>query len=510
MADLSMNSNGAEFLGKLEKKSRGLIWLALGFLLCVFSAGRYNIFITAWIWPLLFLRFVRLSRPLPGLGLSALALTAAGMIKWFGVIPDYHITLNLIANLVLGAVAGLFTIIPFAADKLLHRRLQEKRGLLSLFVFPLAWAASEFLISLTPLSSITSYAYTQYGNLPFMQLVSVTGSFAVVFLLGLWACVVNGAWEKNFSWIDSRKTICAFACTIIAINLLGGARIAVRALDTDTVRIASVLEMQNTDAFFETAFDNRSLDAAFMEQSLAAMERQVRAAAAMGAKIVNWSEECFPLLDTAENEFTQAACAIARKYDLYLLVPMDVRTLEAESLFANKQIFIAPSGSVEWSYVKKNLVPLVEMGYARGDRIVPYSDTDFSRIASAICFDSNFPTFIRQAGKNKADIFLNPSWDWKGIESYHSMGTTFRAIENGFSLVRNTNDGIIWAVDPYGRTLTAYNSLGVNQELIPTDVPLSGVKTVYSMLGDWFNWACVLGLLALLGYAFVPNKKKAK
>jgi len=496
-------------MDNLEKKSRGFVWLALGLLLCVFSAGRYNIFITAWIWPFFILRFVRVSKPLPGLGVTALALTAAGIIKWYGVIPDLFVPINLVANFVLSAVAGLFTVIPFAADKLLYRPAQQKKGNFGVFIFPLAWAASEFLISLTPLSSITSFAYTQYGNLPFMQLVSVTGAFGIVFLLGLCASIVNHAWEKQFSWPDSRKMACAFVCAIVGTNLLGGARIAMHAIDTDTVRVASVLDSRNEDAFFEADFDNRSLDAAFLEQSLADMERQTRAAAATGAKIVNWHEECFPMLDTDEEAFIQAACAIARENNVYLLVPMDVRTLEAEGLYLNKQVFIAPSGGVEWTYVKKNLVPLVEtFDYARGDRTVPCSDTEFARIASAICFDTNFPSFIRQAGKNKADILLNPSWDWDGIENYHSMGTTFRAIENGVSLVRNTHCGVVWAADPYGRTLTAYNSLGDNQELILSDVPANGVRTVYSVLGDWFSWACVVGFLALAGYAVVPGRKE--
>jgi len=495
-------------MNNLEKKSRGLIWLALGLLLCVFSAGRYNIMIAAWIWPFFILRFVRANKPLFGLGLAALALTAAGMIKWYGVIPDLHITVNLAANFVLSAVAGLFTIIPFIADKLLYRPLQNKRGHFGIFIFPLAWAASEFLISLTPLSSITSFAYTQVGNLPFVQMVSVTGAFAVVFLLGLWATIVNYAWEKKFSWADSRKMVCAFVGAIVAINLLGGARIAMHPLDTDTVRVASVLGSRNEDAFFEVGFDNRSLDAAFMEQSLAAMERQAQLAAAAGARIVNWHEECFPMLDTDEEAFTRADCAIARENNVYLLVPMDVRTL-TESLFLNKQVFIAPAGGVAWTYIKRNLVPLVEtFDYAPGKNIVPYSDTEFARIASAICFDTNFPSFIHQAGKNRADILLNPSWDWDGIENYHSMGTTFRAIENGVSLVRNTHDGVVWAVDPYGRTLTAYNSLGDNPELILSDVPANGVTTVYSVLGDWFNWACIVGLMVLAGYAVVPGKKK--
>ena len=43
-------------------------------------------------------------------------------------------------------------------------------------------------------------AYTQYGNLPLLQLLSVTGLWGIDFLMSWLASVVNWAWERGFAW----------------------------------------------------------------------------------------------------------------------------------------------------------------------------------------------------------------------------------------------------------------------------------------------------------------------
>ena len=35
-------------------------------------------------------------------------------------------------------------------------------------------------------------------------------------------------------------------------------------------------------------------------------------------------------------------------------------------------------------------------------------------------------------------------------------------------------------------------------QTLVSQVPTKGVRTVYSRLGDWFAWICLLGLAALL------------
>jgi apolipoprotein N-acyltransferase len=64
------------------------------------------------------------------------------------------------------------TILPYLADRLSTPRLG---GFVATLVFPLAYTTIEYLASFGPFGTITSLANTQYGNLPLLQLVSVTG-----------------------------------------------------------------------------------------------------------------------------------------------------------------------------------------------------------------------------------------------------------------------------------------------------------------------------------------------
>jgi apolipoprotein N-acyltransferase len=78
---------------------------------------------------------------------------------------------------------------------------------------------------------------------------------------------------------------------------------------------------------------------------------------------------------------------------------------------------------------------------------------------------------------------------------------SFRAIEQGFNLVRHTSHGLSAAYDYQGRRLAAMDHyLAVDHTLI-SQVPIKGIRTIYSRLGDWFAWVCMVGVVVLAGLA---------
>jgi apolipoprotein N-acyltransferase len=70
---------------------------------------------------------------------------------------------------------------------------------------------------------------------------------------------------------------------------------------------------------------------------------------------------------------------------------------------------------------------------------------------------------------------------------------TFRAIENGVSLVRQADNGLSIATDPFGRTLAAVDHFATEDRVTVAQVPSKGVFTVYSVIGDLFGWLAVAG-----------------
>jgi apolipoprotein N-acyltransferase len=120
----------------------------------------------------------------------------------------------------------------------------------------------------------------------------------------------------------------------------------------------------------------------------------------------------------------------------------------------------------------------------------------------------DWPGLIRQAGKADVDIMLAPSNDWKPIRKLHSRMASFRAIENGFSLLRATGNGLSAGFDYQGRTLAASDSFENDQNLMIADLPKKGVTTIYARIGDLFAMMVSLALIALLGLA-LRNRSRA-
>lgn len=69
-------------------------------------------------------------------------------------------------------VWGIPLALPYVIDRLLAHKFT---GLSAALVFPIAWGATEYAMSKGPFASWGSAAYSQYGNLPLLQILSVTG-----------------------------------------------------------------------------------------------------------------------------------------------------------------------------------------------------------------------------------------------------------------------------------------------------------------------------------------------
>ena len=160
---------------------------------------------------------------------------------------------------------------------------------------------------------------------------------------------------------------------------------------------------------------------------------------------------------------------------------------------------LGPGGKIIWEYLKTHPVP--GSTDVPGDGDLPVIDTPYGRLSNSICYDMDFTALIHQAGRKSTDIMLVPAWDWKAIDPLHANMASFRAIENGFSMVRQTGEGLSLAVDYHGRTLSAMDYFDSDSQVMVSNVPGTGLWTFYSEFGDIFAWICILiVLLRILPY----------
>ena len=132
-----------------------------------------------------------------------------------------------------------------------------------------------------------------------------------------------------------------------------------------------------------------------------------------------------------------------------------------------------------------------------GDGRVPVIATGDGRMAGAICYDADFPAFIRQASQRQADLLIVPANEWIAIKHLHFQMAAFRAVENGVSLVRPAASGISTAIDPWGRVLAMADFFAPGDRTLTAQVPVGRIPTLYARIGDLFGWICSIGLLLL-------------
>jgi apolipoprotein N-acyltransferase len=466
------------------------VFLAAGGLLMLFSNGRWVIPTAAWLYPAFFLRYMRLNTPKRGLLGLALVSALVNPVIHYGTMPLPKYAYFMITVLVM----QLFTLCFW-----LHRKIGSRLGgFISTLLFPCIWVSMEFITSFFPKATWDVLAYTQAQNLSLAQMVSVTGIWGLSFLVTWFAAVVEWAWSHEFNWKIVKGGVIVFVSCFAIIYLAGYSRVNFISTGQRTVKVAWIVQSRSLNTSLATckwtdasAIGNysRAVEANFLAKS--------KQAADAGAKFILWQEAGGFIPQKEESEFVDEASKLAREEKVNLLltlwsVPLDFPQHRVQ----NKLLLIDSNGVMQMNYLKSNPAPPEPI--LKGDGKIPIFKSDYGNIGAAICFDGDFPAFIRQAGKQKVDLFFLPANDWKQITKMHADMAIMRAIENGFSLIRAAGQGISMMNDNRGRLLARLDYYGSDEQVLVADVPVHRSFTLYPILGDWFGWTCLLALAAML------------
>jgi apolipoprotein N-acyltransferase len=465
--------------------------LMIAFVLLRFSIGPPLIPAFTWLFPVFMMMWVRSNKASWGLVLgwiltilavAIIALPAAGV--WGG---------TLICWMVAG-VAGSLLFLPFAVDRFVSHRLS---GIFSTLVFPLAMVTVEFLRSFHPYFGTTfALAVTQFDSPLITQISSVTGIWAITFLMVWLAPVVCLALEYGLEWSRVARPVSLFLITMIAVLCFGGIRLGLGRPASSTVRVAGVTASSRDGT---------------LESGVSLLSTYVPQATAAGARIVMTHEGGVLINAEDESALIGVGQELARQEGIYLSLGLQVLNEDRSLPYENKTVFISPGSELLSEYTKHRLTPPEAETHIRGEGPVPVVETPYGNIATIICNDAIFPDFVRRhVGGRGVDILLVPSWDFRYAASIWSHFQAFRAIENGFSMFRLVREGLTLAVDHLGLPLVQSNYFLNDQPIIYADLPTEGSETVYSLLGDWFAWLSVAGFVVLLVIAIAKRKSEEK
>jgi apolipoprotein N-acyltransferase len=492
------------------------LWLLLGFAFLPFTVVQTMLPIAAWLAPIFLLRFARTARRgWLALALIFLAHAIGNAIAMRGGEVD-NIYVALIGLSLFAVFRGLASTLPYAADRLIGSRLDERTRV---FVFPLAFTTIDWLMTLVPATNSTaSTVYSQYDSLALMQLVSITGVWGIIFLIGWGAATVNALWESGFDGRPVRGVVVSFVAALIAVGLFGSIRMNFAPPSSPSVIVAAVsVDRAVHDRAISPPFNwmtfNRSTDServelrprfqATADQMLERSETALRA----GAKIVGWQETGAMVLEEDRQQLIERASALAKRYGAYLQLGLGVFTrTQTLPYYLNQSILIDDGGRIVWTYDKSRpVIPTESYVTPYGPGRLPVAGTPYGRIGNAICNDFHFQALVRQAGRNDVDIMMAPYNDTHPFEQQDAQVSVLRAIENGYSMVRATGIGASLITDYQGRVLARQN-YGDGGGVMLATIPTRGVVTIYSRIGDAFAYLCAAGLVLLALRAYVRKQ----
>jgi apolipoprotein N-acyltransferase len=243
--------------------------------------------------------------------------------------------------------------------------------------------------------------------------------------------------------------------------------------------------------------------------------------------LIAWPESPAPFFED-DARFQKALVGLAHANSAPLVVGNIGMTFSAETSDwqeYNSALVVSPDGARVGRYDKIHLVPFGEyvpfsrlLFFARKltgkvSKFTPGDDRKVFRLATQngeshrygvfICYEAVFADEVRQFARLGAEVLVNISDDgWYGDTSapwQHLNMARMRAIENRRWILRDTNNGITAAIDPYGRVR---QSIPRHQtDALPAGYGFRDDITFYTEHGDVFAWLCAILGLGIVAWA---------
>jgi len=386
-------------------------------------------------------------------------------------------------------IAALAATALVFAGAVLAARVAVRRlpGWAAALAFPSAWTSYEFLFSrVSPHGTALSLAYSQTDVLPLLQIASVTGIWGVIFVVTLVPSAIAVAWSRR------AVTVLAPALAIVCVVLGYGVVRLQTTPPQPVVRVGLAATDQGIDAAFETDNPAEALAVA------RAYANRVAHLAAGAAQVVVLPEKFVGVTPADADAIQQVFSEAARAARVTVIAGFNRFTLHPRR---NVAMVFAPDGRAILEYEKRHMLPGPETGYEIGAApgLFPAPHEGVVQWGVAICKDMDFSAWSRAYGQRGVRILAVPAWDFVRDARLHSRMAVVRGVEDGFTMARAAQQGVLTFSDAYGRILAETPSSKIPEAFLIADLPPGPGATFYARYGDWFGWLCVIVLAGLFG-----------
>lgn len=352
-----------------------------------------------------------------------------------------------------------------------------------------------------------SICYSQYLNIPLIQISEFTGMYGVSFLIILFNSSLVFCKKKSFSSV--------LILFLLFLSFFYGILKIHQPLPTPKIKVAILQGNTQRDVQWTGDYENYLLEF-YKKLSLKSKK--------FNPQIIVWPESVFAYSSLNNIDFLIKLKNIAKEIKTILVVGC-FDEIGKENF--NASVVFSPNGEVLGKYYKTHLVlfgefiPFKELfkkfnynPWGEGSQDLSFGkhfvvvNTKAAKIGFNICFETIFPYITREMVKKDAEIIIAQiaeSWFKEDTTYQHTPQFIFRAVENRIYLVRCADVGISCFVDPYGRIMgkTSFNK----EEILISKIDKRREKTFYSKYGDIFVLICLIFNLIFLKI-FIYEKRK--
>jgi apolipoprotein N-acyltransferase len=466
-----------------------------------------------WVYDTMHL-YGGMDRPMAVVSLVAFSLYLG---FWFGV---FALALAVVRR---ATVGGKFAWVGFAA-------------------IPFLWTAMEFALARIPQFPWDLLGYSQVDNPALMQLAPWAGVYGISFVIALFNALLASKFVSPWSRFVGLSPIrrlghiasSVFWVFICVVNLGYSGHFVKPPAPTATATAVLVqpnLNVDTDDVWVGSEWDRHI--AQFRQLATQSCKSFLGGIPETGAPVampkcvvpqlppslIVWPESPAPFRDT-DFRFARdvESIAVTDKAPMIVgAVGMDEEPGGQPYHIYNSAVIIQEDGASIGRYDKIHLVPFGEYVPFRKllffVKQITQTLTDMStgmerkvftvgghRYGIFICYESVFGDEVREFARNGAEVFVNISDDgWYGDTSapwQHLNMARMRAIENRRWILRDTNNGVTAAIDPYGTVRQSIPRHAV--DALPAQYGYSSELTFYTVHGDWLPGLCAILSLALL------------
>lgn len=442
-----------------------------------------------------------------------------GIMYWIMILVPFStifwVTLGyLVLSLYLACYVFLWTVsVNFISGNWL-KRLDTgsfEYKLAYIFLVALSWTGLEvlrgYIVSGLPWASL---GYTQWANIPIIQIASIFGVYGVTFIIALINASIAVFIGDIRNWRSSLKSM-VFSIGIFVVCLIYGLIVLSNSLVGEKIKVALIPgNIKQKDKMASWGDKSGWIFDKYIDITYKAIDKK--------PDLIVWPETAVPQLMFPESQEYDKIKFLLSRWNTYMLMGAISYELTYPGYKVYNSAFVLdPKGGIIDKYDKIHLVPISESfpfkqylpekirslvvgisDFDSGDMYTVFS-TPFANIGVPICFESVFPQISRQfiySGANVIGIITNDSWfiGTFAAEQHFSMAP-FRAVENRTSVFRCANYGISCIIDPYGRVIQKLDPKDNEDGYLVGDVGIYQSGTFYTKYGDYLPWTCLVVLV---------------